>query len=213
MTIEDIIIKRGIKEILHFTTNLGFIGILDSSCVKPRKILPDNRRLEHILKLNCPDRSRDQEWHNHVNLSITSVNNYLFRIARVKWHKDGDVDWWCILSFRTEIITHSGVVFCTTNNAYTKVVKRGCGVTGLEGLFADTIVEYESGTTARRHPSMPPNQPTSMQAETLYPGELSLDYLQRIYVNEVEHASAIEGQWAIYFDKPCVECVVRPKLF
>jgi len=180
-------------------------------CVKPSQDLSQNHRLEYILKINCPNRSRDLEWLNYVSLSITCVNKYFFNISK-KWHKN-DVAWWCILSFRPEIITHSGVVFCTTNNAYTKVVKRGCDVTGLEGLFADTIVEYESGTTARRHPSMPSNQPTSIQAEILYHRELSLDYLQRIYVNEVEHASAIEGQWAICSDKPCVECVMKPELF
>jgi hypothetical protein len=212
VTIEDIIIKRGIKEILHFTTNLGFVGILDSECVKPRKILPDNRRLEHILKLNCPDRSRDLDWHNYVNLSITCVNKYIFGISKKKWHKN-DIGWWCILSFRPEILTHSGVVFCTTNNAYSNVVKRGYDNSGLEALFANQIVEYESGTVARRLSSTPSNQPTSKQAEVLYPGELSLDYLQKIYVNESDNASAVEGQWAVCSEAKSVECIVKPELF
>jgi len=212
VTMEDVIIKHGINEILHFTTNSGFVGILDAHCVKPSQDLPQDHRLEYILKMNCPNRSRDIEWLNYVSLSITHVNKYFFNISKNKWHKN-DVAWWCILSFRPEILTHSGVVFCTTNNAYTKVVKRGYGDSGLEQLFANTVVEYESGTVAKRHHSMPVNQPTSKQAEVLYPGELSLDYLQRIYVNEEEHASAIESQWAICSEEPCVECIVRPELF
>ena len=212
MTIENVIIKRGINEILHFTTNSNFVGILDVHCVKPSKDLPQNRRLEYILQINCPNRSRDIEWLNYVSLSITCVNKYFFNISKNKWHKN-DVDWWCILSFRPEIMNHNRVVFCTTNNAYTNVVKRGYGTSGLEALFENQIVEYPSRTVARRHSSMPANQPTSIQAEVLYPGELSLDYLQRIYVNEKEHASAIVSQWAIYFERQCVECVVRPDLF
>jgi len=211
VTIEDIIIKRGIKEILHFTTNLGFVGILDAGHVKPRKTLPSNRRLAHILKLNCSDRSRDVDWHNHVSLSITGVNEYFFQISN-RWHKK-DVAWWCMLSFKPEILTHSRVVFCTTNNAYSNVVKRGYGASGLEALFANQIVEYESGTIARRFSSTPSNQPTSKQAEVLYPGELSLDYLQNIYVNESDNASAVEGQWAVCSQAKSVECIVKPELF
>jgi hypothetical protein len=93
------------------------------------------------------------------------------------------------------------------------VVKRGYGASGLEELFANKIVEYESGTVARRLSSTPSNQPTSKQAEVLYPVELSLDYLQKIYVNESDNASAVESQWAVCSKAKSVECIVKPELF
>lgn len=212
MTIEDIIRKRGIKEVLHFTQNQGITGILASNAVKSRKHVSQDKYLEYILKFNCPDRSRDINWHGYVNLSITSVNQYFFRISKDKWHV-GSVDWWCILSFPPEILTHPGVFFCTTNNAYSGVVVRGTGAAALERLFVDEVVEYESGTVARRKTSTPSNQPTCNQAEVLYPGELSLDYLKSIYVNTSDDASAIESLFAVYPKFKVVKCIEKAELF
>jgi len=121
--------------------------------------------------------------------------------------------WWCILSFSPEILAHSDVVFCTTNNAYENVVRRGKGPSGLENLFAKTVVEYESGSVAVRNTSTPLNQPTSAQAEVLYPQELSLRYLQKVYVKEPNDASAIESQFGFYPDGFVVECEEKPELF
>ncbi len=204
--------EREIKEILHFTTNKGITGILALQSVLSRKRLPKKEYLEHILKLNCPDRSRDIDWLDYVNLSISSINKRLFDISKDKWHSRMD-GWWCVLSFSPEILTHSGVVFCTTNNAYNSVVQRGEGATGLRGLFADRVIEYESRTFAIRRNSTPSNQPTSSQAEVLYPQKLSLEYLQAIYVKESDDASAIESQFSLYPDGYVVECIEKPELF
>lgn len=212
MTMKEVIKKRGIKEILHFTTNRGITGILDSGVVKPRRQLAKDKRLEYIVKFNCPDRSRDAEWHDHVSMSITKVNHVLFQISKDKWHS-GMVGWWCILSFSANILTHPGVVFCTTNNAYSGVVVRGTGVSALERLFADEVVEYESGTVARRRRSAPANEPTCKQAEVLYPGELSLDYLKYIYVNKSDDASAVESLFAVYPKIKRVKCIEKTELF
>ena len=212
MTMKEVIKNREIKEILHFTTNRGITGILDSGVVKPRRQLAKDKRLEYIVKLNCPDRSRDAEWHDHVSMSITKVNQVLFRISKDKWHS-GMVGWWCILSFSANILTHPGVVFCTTNNAYSGVVVRGTGAAALESLFADEVVEYESGTVARRRRSAPANEPTCKQAEVLYPGELSLDYLKYIYVNKSDDASAVESLFAVYPKIKRVKCIEKTELF
>ena len=215
MTVKEVIQKRGIKEVLHFTPNQGITGILASNAVKSRKRVSEDKYLEHILKLNCPDRSRDINWHGYVNLSITKVNGYFFRISKDKWHV-GSVDWWCILSFSPEVLTHPRIFFCTTNNAYSSVVLRGRGGAGLERLFADEVVEYESGTVSRRRRSMPANEPTCEQAEVLYPGELSLDYLQCIYVNESENAAAIESMFDVCSNHSKIKGVTvieKPELF
>lgn len=204
--------EREIKEILHFTTNKGITGILSLQSVLSCKLLPEEKYLEHILKINCPDRSRDIDWLDYVNLSISSINKRLFDISKDKWHSHMD-GWWCVLSLSPEILTHSGVVFCTTNNAYNSVVKRGEGVAGLKELFADKVIEYESRTLATRRISTPSNQPTSSQAEVLYPQKLSLEYLQCIYVKESDDASAIESQFSLYPDGYVVECIEKPELF
>ena len=208
MSIEDIVINRNIKEILHFTTNKGITGMLASNGILPRKRLPQDKHLEHIYEYNCGDRSRDAAWHDYVNLSITIINRRLFGISKGKWHRDID-GWWCILAFSPKMLSHEGVFFTTTNNMYSGV-RRYQGANGLEKLFAKQIMRWQ-GENVTRSPAMPENQPTCEQAEVLYPGELSLDYLHRIYVESSHAAAAVESILELY---SCgVGVVERPELF
>ena len=209
MTIKEIINNRNIQEVLHFTTNQGITGIIASKVVKPKKRLDKDKYLEYIVKMNCKYRERDIDWHDYVNLSITSVNFNLFGISKNKWHKDMD-GWWCILVFDPIILNHPGVYFATTNNIYSSVI-RDQGAKGLERLFAEKIIRW-SGNICTRSKTCSENQPTCDQAEVLYPGELSISYLRKIYVKEPINASAIESQFQI-FDLTPVKCVIKPELF
>lgn len=210
MTIQDIIRRRGIKEILHFTTNQGLTGILASKAVIPRKRLPKEKYLEHIILYNCENRSRDIEWLNYVNLSITAVNLRLFGISKGKWHRNME-GWWCILSFSPEIIAHSGVYFCTTNNAYPSV-QREKGAVSLEKLFADKIERFP-GWIAEREGDTPMNQPTCNQAEVLYPGLLSTNYLMSVYVQDEEHVDSTGSIIGMFDGIPSIDCEAKPELF
>jgi hypothetical protein len=209
MNIGTIVSKRMITEVLHFTTGAGLTGILATKAVKPRNRLASDKYLEHICKMNCPDRSGDTEWHDHVNLSITSINAHLFGISANNWHNNFD-GWWCILSFHPGILTHDGVYFTTTNNIYTGV-QRAPGPKGLEAMFAQKIVRWV-GKTVRRSSDIATAQPTCLQAEVLYPGELSVERLQRIYVRDAEHLDVIGGVLGA-LSLPQIDCVVRPSLF
>ena len=208
MTVEAIIEARGITEVLHFTTNQGLLGILDSRAVKPTGRLPEDKRLEFIFKPNAPFR-KDVKWLDHVSLSLSRINSQFFAASR-RWHRTRDI-WWCVLSFRAEILAHPGVVFTTTNNKY-NIAVRGMGPSGLERLFAATVTEYESGTTVTRYPDMPANFTTCEQAEVLYPGALSTEFMKRIYVKEGDHQDEVCGQLsAVRY--PHVEVVVEPGKF
>lgn len=208
MTVDDIIAARNIKEVLHFTTNRGITGMIATGRVLSRERLPDEKHLEHVYQCNCPDRSRDANWHDYVNLSITTVNRRLFGISKGKWDSAGD-GWWCIASFVPEIMTHEGVQFTTTNNMYSGV-RRYTDPDGLEKLFGPQICQWENKAVTRT-PSCPPNQPTCGQAEVLYPGELSLDYLQRLYVKTPDDAAALESILSLY--PRDIEVVEQPELF
>jgi hypothetical protein len=210
MTIQEIIRKRQIEEILHFTTNFGFTGILASKVVKPRKLLTQDKYLEYVYLYNCENRSRDAAWHSYVNLSITKVNWPLFNISMSKWHLDLD-GWWCVLSFDPIILTHPGVTFTTTNNIYTGV-KRGTGAEALERLFDSQIVQWE-GNTIAREPKTPANKPTSEQAEVLYPDELSLNYLEKVYVKTNEDADSVRSMIDTLNEISKIDCIVRPNIF
>jgi len=190
MTIKEIIQRRGIKEILHYTTNKGLIGILDAGKVKSRDRLQADQRLEFILKLNTPKVRDDPKWVDFVNLSISRINTDLFKISSEKWHPGSDL-WWCILSFDPIILTHNGTYFTTTNNIYTGV-KRNQGAVGLEALFSDMIIRW-SGNIISRPRKLHESCPTCRQAEVLYPKELSTTFLQTIYVETDEKADAAYG--------------------
>ncbi|MBY0446914.1 MAG: DarT ssDNA thymidine ADP-ribosyltransferase family protein, partial [Burkholderiales bacterium] len=137
MTIEEVLRERRITEILHFTTNTGILGILDTKQLKARDRLNDDARLEYIFTPNAKDRARDSNWHGYVNLSVSRINTW-FATSSGNWHRHKGV-WWCIVSFSPEILNHEGVIFTTTNNIYTSV-KRAPKVDGFEAMFAQKVV-------------------------------------------------------------------------
>jgi hypothetical protein len=189
VTIRDVIKIRGITEVLHFTTHRGLLGSLHSGSVKSRKRLPAEVDLKFIYKPNAIYR-KDPAWLDYVNLSISCINVVFFATS-CRWHRAEDL-WWCFMSFDPEILTHPGVYFATTNNMYTGVV-HGSGAAGLESLFAPRVVRY-NGNVAVRTAHIADNLTTCVQAEALYPGELSVKYLKRVYVETNDDQDEVHAQ-------------------
>jgi hypothetical protein len=208
VSVADVLHERGIREILHFTTNHGLVGILQSGEVKSRAILPTEKTLEHVYSPNSTYR-KDTAHLDYVNLSISEINLHLFGISSEKWHADEDV-WWTILSFDPEITTHDEVIFTTTNNIYTGV-RRGTGEDALRRLFAERVTRW-AGNDVIRPDGHAPHLPTCPQAEVLYPRQLSIDYLRRIYVREGNHADVVTAQFEVLNRHP-VEVVIEPAVF
>ena len=177
--------RRGIGEILHFTTSKGLLGILDTRAALSRTRVKLEERLEYILKLNS-SRVLDPGWEDYVNLSISEINAAFFRISR-GWHPP-DL-WWAILSFAPEVLSHPGVHFSTTNNCYPSC-KRGQTRQHFNALFAQEV-RGRMGVAIRRPPTLPDSCTTDEQAEVLYPERLSTQYLRTIYVSEPAHADQV----------------------
>lgn len=208
MSIQELIERHGIQELLHFTTNKGLLGILDSRSLKSRARLKDSQRLEFILKLNTPI-VKDPGWVDFVNLSISRINSPLFQISSGRWHTDPDI-WWCVLAFDPVIMTHDNVHFSTTNNIYPSKIL-GRGDEALERLFDQTVL----GRYAFRHQryeGMPTSHTTCEQAEVLYPGEISTKFLKCIYVSTEEDQDDVRGQ-LLAVDHPPIEVIVSPAVF
>jgi len=209
MNIEEIINHRGISEILHFTTNKGLLGILDGKALKPRSRLDKDERLEYIFQPNAANRTRDVAWLDHVNLSISRPNTEFFSISSGAWHRYKDL-WWCVLSFDPQILTHPGVWFTTSNNIWGGCA-RAKGCEGLDAMFADVVYGRYSAAI-RRPASLPANCPTSEQAEVLYPGDLSTDFLRKIYIAEQEVEDEVLGQMGAV-NHQVVPIEVNPDMF
>lgn len=215
MSIQTIINNRGITEVLHFTTNRGLVGILCSSALKSRYMLPSDKYLEHILHVNAAVRPEASElfdksdnWLNYVNLSISEINRRYFEFSQ-NWHTTGDV-WWVILSFDAVVMTHENVVFTTTNNSY-DMCTRERGAVGLDAVFASRI-ERKSPSWHVCRSWRTAELPTCEQAEVLYPTEVSTKFLRRVYVREEEHQDQVVG-WLAEFGLVSVEVEWSPSKF
>jgi ssDNA thymidine ADP-ribosyltransferase, DarT len=189
MSVKEVVSSRKIKEVLHFTTHGGLLGTLHARAVKSRKRLPADVNLEFIYRPNAVFR-KDLDWLDFVNLSISRINVDFFN-SSCRWRREEDL-WWCILAFDPEIMSKSGVYFTTTNNMYTGCL-RGPGATGLSRLFAPTIERW-AGNIVRRNAALPDAWTTCVQAEVLYPGELPISYLRRVYVQREDDQDEVYAQ-------------------
>jgi len=202
----DAAVERGVTSIVHFTRSRpGLVGILYSSAVKARRDLPEDVRLRHVYEDNAADRSRDHLWHGYVNLSITDINEWMFRSSK-NWRPEAE---WVTLDFSPEILGDSGVVFCTTNNAY-PAAHRHAGLQGFDQMFAPMVPGYKGRVSTRSRREM--NQPTDHQAEILYPAALSLDYLQSVIVGDESTCDTVEGALA-NFPHHAPKIVIAPEAF
>lgn len=208
MSIEQLIRNRGIDSIVHFTTNRGSLGIFASEALKSRARLAVDEQLQHIFQPNAHNRNKDAAWLDYANLSISRINTSFFGYSG-NWHKEKNF-FWCIFDFTPEIMLHEGVWFTTTNNIYTGV-RRSSGLAGLEAAFQDVIVHW-TGQVVRRPSGLPPYLPTCFQAEILYPGELSTQYLQRIYARCESDSDELAAQMAAVGHRQ-VPVEVNPDLF
>lgn len=207
MRVRDVIVRRGIQSVVHFTKTDGFLRMLDG---RPPAVLSrlDLERQQYSQFLPCENSEfrKDEAWLGYVNLSITNINKYFYRYS-CRNHPDAK---WIILDFSPEILTHDGVLFVTTNNIY-DTAERGCGACGLEALFRP---QFHNGKCDlnRAKLGLPENTPTCNQAEVLYPEALSLEYLNRVYVQD-EPSKHLVGAQAATCGVGHFEVVIAPERF
>ena len=182
--------QRGIQDVVHFTTVRGAIGVLASRAVKSRSRLPQDAYLEFVYRPNAEIR-KDQAWLDYVNLSVTRINDWMFE-SSVRWHSSSDNPW-VVLAFDPELLGDPGVVFATTNNIY-PACRRAEGPDGFNSLFAESVIGRYDAEHDRAGKQA--SWPTDRQAEVLYPGELSCDYLRRIDVQREDTIDTIHGMMA-----------------
>jgi hypothetical protein len=193
---EELMIKsaaenKEITDILHFTTNSGLLGILASGAVLPNAEVKEECTLSFVFKQNSEKRKeRNPKWLGYVNLSVTKLNQEFFSYSEYR-HRSTDL-FWCILSFSPDLLNDDGIYFTTTNNIYPSCL-RGEGVDAFSRMFNDSI-EGKFQRMVTRTANHKQSWTTCEQAEILYPGRLSLDYLQCIYVKDKESKYIVKAQ-------------------
>ena len=207
MSIADVVASRRITEILHFTTNRGLLGILAMGFVKSRKRLPDESQLEYLFLPNT-DYRKDTEWVDYVNLSVSQVNKRFLAWSRRRPRSERL--FWCILAFDPAILGHPGVLFATTNNIYSGVM-RGASGRDLNALFAERVHQWGPYHVNRsgRHQD---HFPTCEQAEVLYPKALSIEHLTRVYVTDGETQDEVHAMLGM-LGLNSVDVIVEASMF
>lgn len=209
MSIEDIVVARRISEVVHFTTSHGCLGTLYTKNLLSRARLQNDEMVRYLFAANAELR-RDVSFLDYISLSLEHINTEFYRVSANKWHRNDPI-FWCILAFDPVVLTHDGVVFATTNNIYSSVI-RSAGETGLKRLFADRVERWNSTPIVRRTTDMNDCYPTCFQAEALYPQALSTDYLQRIYVRTARDQSETIGFLKATFH-PEINVIIAPEKF
>jgi hypothetical protein len=188
--IAEIIEKRNIEEVVHFTTNHGVLGMFADGRLLSRERLPTNKYLEHVYLPNASVR-KDPAWLGYISMSISRVNTRFFGFSQ-GWEREIET-WWAIVALDSAILTHEGVVFTTTNNIYPSC-RRASGADGLEAMFAPEVAGLYGGAL-KRTDDMPASWTTDDQAEVLYPAELPTSYLRDVYTATDEHADIVASQY------------------
>jgi hypothetical protein len=176
--------RRGIGEVLHYTTERGIYGAIVKEAVLSRRQVEADSEVEFIFQAVWPVKA--PQWADHISLSLSRINFDLFQRSQRHYPEL----WWGVLSFDTEILDHEGVHFTTTNNIY-PACRRGQDVAAFEAMFASQVLGRYSEEHTRD--GLNDTQPTDRTAEVLYPRILSLAHLNRIYVAASDHRRLIHA--------------------
>lgn len=206
--------ERGVRELLHFTTNRGALGILAMSYILSRRRLPKEQYLVNVAYPNATIRPEDtdyfdksEDWLDFVNLSVSEINRSFFDFSK-RWHPDEEI-WWSIFSLDTGLAGHDGVYFATTNNGY-PLCHREAGLGGVQKLFHE-VVPRKGAWSASRH-GRAAHLPTCQQAEVLYPASISIEAVRRIYTAAPSHSDIVRG-WLREFGLTRIEVTLDPNKF
>ncbi|MGE3780526.1 MAG: hypothetical protein AB7F89_25275, partial [Pirellulaceae bacterium] len=94
MSVADVIAKRGIGEVVHFTTSHGCLGTLYTKTLLSRARLQDDEMVRYLFAANAELR-RDVAYLDHVSLSLEHINTEFYRVSANKWHRNEPI-FWCI---------------------------------------------------------------------------------------------------------------------
>jgi hypothetical protein len=207
MTVAEVARSRGISEVLHYTSSKGVMGSVIVDALLARQQVEQNESVRFIYE-GVWERSRDIDWIDYISMSLTEINSDLFARSR-RNHPDW---WWAVMSFPPGILDDDGVVFTTTNNAYTETCVRGPGLAGFEAMFADAVPWGHYGSVARRYAGLAESIPTHDAAEVLYPTALPLARLQALYLRDESKISLINS-WCEIYERPALPIQIAPAIF
>lgn len=208
------LVRRGITEIVHFTSNHGVVGMLATGHLLSTKRLRSEQRLQYVAHMNSLTRAEEEEyfdktedWIDFISFSLSEINFRYFKFSRQRT-RNRDL-FWALLAFDPEVTQHESVYFTTTNNSY-EHCDRKPGLVGFNAMFEPHIQRKGDWRAHRR--LRQDHLATCEQAEILYPCSLSLDFLRTIYVAANDDHDRVAA-WLKQFGVAHVTVEIAPAKF
>lgn len=190
----EVIKKREIKYLIHFTPTINLLGIFEEQKILSRKLIEqlviNNLDILDYIEFTDSHRFDDK---NFINLSIQSPNASLFKKFRSKTQQDCHVKW-CVLKIDTKYIYHIDTIFSITNaaNSYNKNNIRITGdIEKFKLMFSPSIDIINSyGNKKLNRGNLPNNYTTDEQAEVLVRDYiLASDILEVCFLDYIDLAT------------------------
>jgi predicted nucleic acid-binding Zn ribbon protein len=178
--IEELVARRGISSLVHFTREVNLPSILQRGLVT-RDVLREGGQ-----ENNCNDPYR-LDGTDAVCVSIEFPNYKMFYALR---QENKNVDWILIL-IDASVLWTTTVAFCTANAASKLVtevpLRQRMGPAAMEAMFSDF------GHTARAALSLPDSFPTNPQAEALLLDGAPRRYISGVIARDCAQKARIEA--------------------
>ncbi|EKM3679511.1 TPA: DUF4433 domain-containing protein [Vibrio parahaemolyticus] len=168
--IQQILERRGIRVLLHFTRLENLPSILEHG-------LKTKDELDGSAK--CNDELRLDNHTDTISVSIQHPNDSMFFKYREKLRKKDPKADWCVLGIPARILLEQDALFCKRNAASASISCLGeeelRSPASLEAMF-DEIEGY----TSRADQCLNDNDPTDVQAEVLIKGNIPPENIKAI---------------------------------
>lgn len=197
---------RGVSEIRHYTSERGVMGSIMRGRLLSRDRVEGDPDLAFIFE-GVWER-RDPEWVDHISMSVSQINVDLYQSSRKRFPDY----WWAVMAFDVAMLDAPDVVFTTTNNVYDDVCRRAPGIAGFEDMFADEVPFGYHGSVKYRPASRAAHLTTDRAAEVLFPGEVTLDSMQALYVPGRQHKRMVDA-WCEVYEHPELPVLIDPSPF
>ncbi|MCZ2720181.1 DarT ssDNA thymidine ADP-ribosyltransferase family protein [Marinomonas sp. 15G1-11] len=164
--IEEILEKRKIKTLLHFTQIENLPSI-----IKNGLLTKDN--VDESAK--CNDEHRLDNHTDTISVSIHHPNSPMF----YKYRQQNPKADWCVIGIKAEILLEKEALFCKRNAASSSISNKSeddlKSPDSLEGMFQEL-----SDTPSRDEQFLKNYDPTDVQAEVLIKGNIAPEYIKGI---------------------------------
>ena len=189
-----------VRRLCHFTRLESLRLMVEDRCIKPStELAPD--------LVNDP--SRFDAHRGYVCLSVTYPNVFL-----LNQFAGDEVEAWCVLMLRRDLLAEPGVRFCPINAATANGRYVRDGAQGFQALFEEEI--RFGNRPSKRNPHQPRSVPTDNQAEVLVPGRVSLAFLLQIVVASnatLDRTEATLTRWPSISGMPKPQVRLEERMF